>query len=207
MKQSTRITRYCLHCLSPFLPEPAQIRRGAGIYCSRNCYHQHCKKSPEERFWAFVQKTDACWIWQGHRMKNGYGVFGARAGENPLAHRYSWELHHKSPVPEGMNVCHTCDIRHCVNPSHLWIGTQQENQSDMVSKGRSLKGILRPDLAGEHHGGSKLTDEHVRAIRARYVPRVVTLKQLSREYGVGISTIYHVIRGENWRYVKSSDKE
>lgn len=94
----------------------------------------YVRRSPEERFWEKVDKSGDCWLWTGYRMPNGYGHFGrgGRAGMM-LAHRFAWEISH-GPIPEGMVIRHTCDIRHCVR--HLEIGTQDENVADMMARGR-----------------------------------------------------------------------
>jgi hypothetical protein len=89
-----------------------------------------------ERFWGKVERTDTCWLWRGTRTPNGYGQL--RVGppwRYALAHRVAYVLHH-GPLPPGQVVAHTCDVRHCVNPAHLWLGTQADNLQDMARKGR-----------------------------------------------------------------------
>lgn len=76
-----------------------------------------------------------CWLWDGYCMPNGYGVVRDDERTKILAHRASYAVHN-GPIPKGMNVCHSCDVPSCVNPSHLWVGTQADNLDDMTKKGR-----------------------------------------------------------------------
>lgn len=123
------------------------------------------KYTPEQRiaaFWAKVDKSggdDACWIWTAFRLRAGYGLF-KWYGKDTGAHRVSWELAHGA-IPDGLWVLHNCpggDNPACVNPAHLWLGTQQDNTDDMVKKGRSATGVrhgsrTHPErlLRGERH--------------------------------------------------------
>jgi hypothetical protein len=92
------------------------------------------------RFWAKVDKRgpDDCWEWTGAAIAKGYGKIsrGPRGGGQLAAHRVSWILA-KSEIPDGQMVLHRCDNRLCVNPSHLFLGTNTDNMRDMVSKGRN----------------------------------------------------------------------
>lgn len=102
----------------------------------RPCYRKWSKDpdrerparlTPEQRFWAKVEKTDACWLWTASRNSvTGYGRFGPSHGRMMDAHRYSYQLHH-GPIPDGHDVHHTCHTRHCVNPAHLQAVTRAEN--------------------------------------------------------------------------------
>lgn len=93
-------------------------------------------KGVEERFWDKVTKTETCWTWSAKKDKNGYGRFSPSGETSQLpAHRFSWELHN-GPIPEGLLVCHHCDNPECTNPSHLFLGTPQDNMTDKVLKGR-----------------------------------------------------------------------
>jgi len=94
------------------------------------------------RFFRKVQKAegDQCWLWTGYRDRDGYGKLRLGGGERRvLAHRLSYELH-KKPIPKGLCVCHSCDNPPCVNPAHLWTGTNDANREDSIAKGRNAKG-------------------------------------------------------------------
>ena len=108
------------------------------------------RKTTQERFWNKVDKTpghgpnEDCWEWTGRKkyVEYGYGRFWFNRKDG-MAHRYSYELH-KGEIPEGLEVCHSCDNPSCVNPDHLWVGTHKENMQDMKRKSRSAK-IKVPD--------------------------------------------------------------
>lgn len=82
----------------------------------------------------FEVAESGCWIWTGTRLSAGYGVI-RHEGKLVRAHRVSWEMN-RGPIPEGKRVLHRCDVPFCVNPAHLFLGTQADNVSDMIAKGR-----------------------------------------------------------------------
>lgn len=98
------------------------------------------------RFWRQVDMSggpDACWRWQGRQNESGYGLLKHVHLQNFTTHRIAWELTH-GVIPEGMSVLHRCDVRHCVNPAHLWLGTQADNMQDCATKGR-MQGSRKVD--------------------------------------------------------------
>ena len=107
-----------------------------------------------QRFWSSVEKTTSCWLWRGNKSGRGYGNLWV-AGVYILAHRLSYELH-SGPIPHGLLVLHDCpdgDNPLCVNPDHLWIGTQQDNVHDMFRKQRN-GALTHPErlARGDRHG-------------------------------------------------------
>lgn len=155
------------------------------------------KQDLAARFWAKVEKTDDCWNWMGCRQKIGYGnvTVGSRIDgtkRTVLAHRLAYELAF-GEIPDNEKVLHRCDNRACVNPEHLFIGSQADNVADMMAKGR------KHTLSGESHPGAKLTQEQVEEIRRRYKAGGITQAQLAKEYGVLQPAISAAIRGHTWK--------
>lgn len=138
------------------------------------------------RFWGYVdiKGEDNCWEWQGSKTTAGYGHIYAY-GELKYAHRISVELT-GVVIPDGWFICHSCDNRSCVNPTHLFVGTQKENVQDMVSKNR--------DSHGENHYNAKLLDEDVAQIRV-LTGQGFTQKSIAEIYGVHQSHISGIVTG------------
>jgi len=128
-----------------------------------------------------------CHHWTGTIKSNGYGVININ-GRLAHVHRVAWELA-KGSIPEGAWVLHTCDNRRCVNPAHLWLGTQQDNIGDMVGKLRHNHGA--------RNARAKLTVEQVRSIRQMDG----TQAEIAERFGVSGSTICRVQSGRFWKHV------
>jgi hypothetical protein len=146
------------------------------------------------RFWQCVQKTDTCWLWTAAHTDAGYGRVSVH-GYAMTAHRFSYILHFGA-IPDGLFVCHHCDVRACCNPDHLFLGTQADNLADMRRKGRQGD-TRRP---GVLNGRALLTEEQVTEIRHRRAAGE-SYYRLSRDYGVGDSTIEAITKRVNWRHV------
>jgi hypothetical protein len=147
------------------------------------------------RFYAkFTEVPNGCWLWTGAKNEEGYGSLGVRAGRSRSAHRISWEIHHGS-IPDGFLVCHACDTPSCVNPAHLFIGTHRDNAQDKVRKRR-----CRP-VRGERNGHAVLTASDVASIRALR-EQGVFLRVIAPRFGVSISCINHVMRGDTWKHAE-----
>lgn len=154
-------------------------------------------RTPVDRFWSWVAKTEACWEWQGQRTTAGYGVLRPKSTDRRgiYAHRFSFELHHR-PLEPGEEVCHRCDNPPCVNPDHLFAGSHADNMADMARKGR---GATRPIL-GEAHHFARLTDEQVLEIRARCAAGE-NQHDIAREFGVVNSNVSMIHRRQTWRHL------
>jgi hypothetical protein len=148
----------------------------------------------EERFWENVEKTDMCWLWIGAKAKNGYGVLQNRIkGKLETAHRISWQLHF-GPIPANLFVCHHCDVRHCVNPKHLFLGTARHNIKDASLKGR-LNG--RNVGRGERQGSHKLTEDNVRLIR----DMKGSYRAIARQFDISHQAVSYIKRRQWWKHL------
>lgn len=118
-------------------------------------------------------------------------------GRAVRAHRVSWELHN-GPIPIGLFVCHHCDNRLCVNPAHLFLGTNADNMRDMVRKNRQDR-VKRP--RGERCRTARLTAEQVVAIRSEFSKGGVILRTLGEKYGVSLNAIHAIVTRKSWKHV------
>ncbi|QHP90599.1 HNH endonuclease signature motif containing protein [Burkholderia glumae] len=146
-----------------------------------------------DRFMGKVQPVPicGCWIWDGYvDSKMGYGMFWMD-GAMRLAHRAAYELFFGA-APGDLHVLHRCDIPSCVNPDHLWLGTNDDNVRDKVQKGRAAR------VRGVEHHAAKLNDDVVRFIRASSQ----SSRSLARSLNVCRSTIQYVRKGRLWGHVQ-----
>lgn len=136
-----------------------------------------------------------CWIFNGATFSDGYGGVYFQ-GRTQRAHRVSYQLF-RGPIPKGILVCHTCDVRRCLNPDHLFLGTHKDNSQDCLKKGR------RADVGaqGEGHGHSKLTENQVKDIREKISSGELTQYRAARIYGVDSSLIHGIVHRKYWRHI------
>ncbi len=151
----------------------------------------------DARFWERTERCGDCWLWTGPLVDGRYGTT-TRHRRHHLAHRYAYLLTY-GPIPAGIKVCHTCDTPRCINPAHLFLGTQADNVADMIQKGRA--DFRKNKSHGSAHYKAKLTEAAVRAIRARAAsgePRTA----LVAAYGVCTATISHILNRRIWTHVE-----
>jgi hypothetical protein len=145
-----------------------------------------------DRFWSRVDKSDECWLWTGAVSHSGYGIIGVQS-KHVSTHRFSYHIAY-GDIPNGMVVCHSCDNKLCVNPDHLFAGTQKQNIEDAMRKMRHVH--------GEKVGISKLTDKLVIAIRHEYRYCGFTQVQLAKKYNMSQSQISYVVTGFCWKHLE-----
>lgn len=181
-----RLVRECAICGAAFDINPARASKAR--YCSLACKYAGAKRDQRAFIMSHRDQSggpDACWPFTGTIAATGYGYRGDLA-----AHRVAYEEAH-GPIPEGMQVCHTCDNRRCCNPGHLFAGTMADNQNDKIAKGRHPR--------GERSAVSHLTEQDVIAILA--LESTMSQAAIGQRYGVRGSTIGAIFRGVSWSHV------
>lgn len=155
------------------------------------------RKPIAERFWSKVDKRGAsgCWLWTASRA-GGYGQLGMFKQSPIRAHRWAWEQANGRPVPVGLGVLHRCDVCHCVNPAHLFLGTPADNTRDMIAKGRSRH------LAGEAAPSAKLNRTKVSVIRFLAARTSLASTDIARLFCVTHQAIGAVLTKRTWRGVE-----
>jgi len=127
----------------------------------------------------FVEANSGCWLWTASIVTSGYGAFNL-CGRSRTAHKVAWELF-RGPIPKGLQVLHHCDVPSCVNPAHLFLGTNADNRADSVAKGRGA--ILQKGQVQEIRTRSE-AEEPQRAIAA--------------DYGINQSTVSRIVTRKIW---------
>lgn len=149
---------------------------------------------PSRPFMDFVspEPNSGCWLWTGGLISTGYGKMRHK-GKMQRAHRVSYELH-RGPIPTGMKVCHRCDVPTCVNPDHLFLGTDMDNAQDREAKGRGNQ------PKGERNRWAKLTAKQVGEIRAKKAEGQ-TARRIGLEYGISHRTVLDICHCKKWKHV------
>lgn len=163
-------------------------------------------KSLEERFWEKVdiRSDDECWEWKGSKNKKGYGEFWfPQRGKHTRAHQVSWILKY-GDIRDSYCVLHKCDNPPCVNPKHLFLGTNQDNMEDRQQKGRwnsrFLFGTEHPQH-GENSKHHKLSESDVHEIRS-LKNQGTSLREIGKRFGVSHGVINNIIQGRKWAWLK-----
>lgn len=145
-----------------------------------------------ERLQKKIIKTESgCWLFTGH-LRTGYGHM-TNKHKAVYVHKYMYEKY-KGPIPKGYYVCHTCDIKHCCNPDHLFIGTPQDNSDDCSKKGRQCRGSCRPQ--------SILNETQVLEIRQiKETIDNITNVELGLIYGISPENISAIIHRRKWKHI------
>jgi hypothetical protein len=143
-------------------------------------------------FWERVDKSGECWIWLGRVAGKGYGQITTKWFTTEIAHRIAYMLE-VGPVPDGMLVCHHCDTRLCMRPSHLFIGTDRDNVQDMLRKGRSNR-------VGEANPCARVTEEQVTRLRALHRSGL-SVTECANRVGMTTANAYTIVKGLTWKHV------
>ena len=180
------VKRISYECFFGPIPEKHFVLRSCKNSKCINPKHLFIEKNmnAQERFSSKINKNkNGCWEWIGQKDSHGYGKF-INNGREEKASRVSYKFH-SGTIPRGMNVCHTCDNPSCVNPKHLFLGTQKDNMIDACKKGRIC---------------SKLKEKDVREIRSKRGD--YTRRQLAKKYKVSPDTIKSIMCNRTWKWVK-----
>lgn len=183
-------------CEKMTLLEPRLCACGCGtVFAVRRYARGHAPNLPsEEQFWACVDKPETgCWLWPAARGGHGVATPNRLTGYK-LPYRVAWELTY-GPIPEGMFICHKCDVARCVRPDHLFVGTAADNNADMMAKRRN--GIAR----GKENGATTLIDEDIVEIRRLSECGAASYTQLSKQFGVHTNTIYRIVNKLTWSHL------
>ncbi|SNY95513.1 HNH endonuclease [Halomonas sp. hl-4] len=141
-----------------------------------------------------VDQATGCWEWQAGRNKDGYGRMKV-GSRDELAHRVSYTIY-KGPIPHGKIACHSCDNTGCVNPEHLWLGSNEDNTQDMMKKGRHRSaGSL-----GSRNPRSVLSEADAIEV-LELIDQGLTNKAIAAKFSVTHSTISCIRRGKSWKHL------
>lgn len=177
--------------------EKKLLARGLCIACYNRAYKhgelgvRHRASAAETFFRSFERgPSNLCWLWKGAKLPTGYGALRGDDGETVRANRFAYQQF-IGKIPSGKLVLHTCDVRLCVNPAHLRLGTYKDNSEDAVAKHRTAH--------SERHPQAKLTDAQVREIRA--LRGRLQQKEIAARFNISPSIVCQILKGQIWRHV------
>lgn len=162
--------------------------------------HRQTLSDLRRRFESRVDKSGACWLWLGTIAPNGYGlvnvgkaILDATEGGSRGAHRVAWLLEHGTFPPADRMLCHTCDVKRCVNPAHLYVGTALDNSRDSVERDRTR--------IGSRHPRAKINEEIAAEIRRMFSGTRGEKAQIARRFGITRYVVDAIVTGRQWRHV------
>lgn len=177
----------CDSCNKKFNIKRTKPRRKHS-FCSKKHFYKWKIDNRKSRFWLKVKRAskNRCWIWIGGKNTKGYGVFLGHG-----AHRFSYSIHNRIKIK--MNVLHKCSNPPCVNPSHLYLGTQKDNAIDRDNSNRTA--------IGERNGRSKLNEESVRRIRFLYEIGF-NREKIAEMFNISLNSMTYCAKRRFWKHVK-----
>ena len=196
MPRESGIERICLSCGKPFFIWPSDLNYSKGLFCSNQCSTHHRLGSEREFFESRINKQEIWpyhWYWTGAKANYGYGLIRWE-GNRERAHRVAWIIY-KGPIPQGIMVLHNCpggDIPACVNPEHLFLGSQADNIRDMMAKGRKRN---KPSK-GIDNGAAKLTEADIAIIRSLEDTR--DAEKLAKIFDVTPRSVHNIWERKTW---------
>jgi len=209
----------CHYCAAPILVDPWRLARWPRQFCNPACMYAGLRVPLIERLWRRTAKGVEHWLWTGALDHKGYGKIG-QDGKTLATHRVAWEAASGTPVPQGMDVLHVCDVPLCLRNDeqgtyevdgialprwgHLFLGTNAQNTHDMIAKGRDW--MRRPRdpaivLRGDRHPMAKLTTLNILAIREQAAAGA-SQTELAAIFQVTTATISHIVSRKAWKHVE-----
>ena len=146
-----------------------------------------------DRLWNRTNRESGCWEWIGCKDGSGYGLISLN-GKMVKTHRLAWELTYGS-IPNGLFVCHHCDNPACINPEHLFLGTNKDNMQDKIKKGRRNGG---GPAKGERNGAAKISCKDAVEIR-RLHENGLSGRKIADKFGISDSQIFRIILNQCWK--------